>query len=135
MADAKEVTLPSGAKLKIGLAPFAEAKALYQALLRELRVIPFSAKTDMAGLYKDLFCAGFASDEVEKALWVCFKRCQYCDKRGDLKIDDQTFEPVEAREDYLTACMEVAKENTLPFVKSLYAEYGQYFSILRPNPA
>lgn len=128
MNQAKVIDLPSGAKLKITIAPFVEARALYQAILKELRDIPLSSKTDMASLYKDLFCAGFSSPEVEKCMWVCFGRAQYCDKRGELKIDAETFEPEETRDDYLTVCMEVAKANTLPFAKSLYAHYKEFMA-------
>lgn len=128
----REVKLPSGAVLKITPSPFKEAKALYQALLKEARGIEFSSKTELAALYKDIFCIGFASDEIERHLWECFKRCTYNDGKGDLKIDESTFEPMSARDDYMTVCIEVAKENVLPFVKSLYAEY-QRISAMTEN--
>lgn len=130
----KEVKLPSGAKLKITPAPFDDARALYQAVLKELKPISIAGKPDVE-LYKDLFCAGFASKEIEDALWVCFARVQYCDTRGDLKIDKDTFEPVKARDDYMQVCMEVAKENILPFVNSLYAEYGRFLAEMQKRQA
>jgi hypothetical protein len=126
----REVKLPSGAVLKLKAAAFPVSKALYQAVLEELREIPISAQTQMASVYKDMFCVGFSSKKVEECLKECFKCCQYCDGRGDLKIDDDTFEPVAARDDYLTVCMEVAKENINPFGKSLYAEYGKYLEMI-----
>jgi len=119
--------LPSGATLKLNIVPFAEARELYQIVLEELKGIPISGKTELPALYKDLFCTGFASKRIEAALWVCFARMQYVDRRGALKIDDQTFEPIEARDDYMTACMEVGKFVIAPFVKSLYARYEQHF--------
>lgn len=131
----KEVKLPSGAILKITPSPFKEAKALYQALLKEARGVAFSTKTDMAALYKELFCAGFSSPEIEKCLWECFKRCTYDSGKGDLRINDETFEPVEARDDYMVVCMEVAKVNVLPFVKSLYAEFQRALSMTESTPA
>lgn len=126
----KEVSLPSGAKLKIGMPPFEVSKALYQVVLEEGKGILIASKTEMASVYKDLFCIGFSSKKIEACLWDCFKHCQYCDKRGELKIDNDTFQPLEAREDYMTVCMEVAKENISPFVKSLYAEYGQFLQMI-----
>jgi hypothetical protein len=130
----KEIKLPSGAQLKITPSPFADAKALYQAVLEDLRVLPISAGTDMASLYRDLFCIGFSSKKIEACLWECFKRCTYNAGNGDLKIDKDTFEPVSARDDYWTVCMEVAKENIHPFAKSLYAEYGHILATLKGVP-
>lgn len=120
----KEVKLPSGATLKINLGRFEDSKALYQAILEEAKGIVIGSKTEMASVYKDLVCVGFSSKKIEACLWECFKKCQYNSGAGDLKIDKDTFEPAAARDDYLTACMEVAKENINPFVKSLYVEYG-----------
>jgi hypothetical protein len=122
----KEVKLPSGAVLKIGLAPFEAARSLYQAVLEEAKSVMISSSTEMASVYKDLFCLGFSSKKIENCLWECLKNCLY----NDLRIDAKTFEPVTARNDYMTVCMEVAKENIHPFVKSLYAEYGQFLSTL-----
>lgn len=127
---AKEVKLPSGAVLKITPARFEESRALYQAILKEAKGVIIGSKTEMASVYKDLFCIGFASKEIEACLWECFKRCTYGKGTSDLKIDNDTFEPTEARDDYLTVCMEVAKENIHPFVKSLYAEYGHVLKMI-----
>lgn len=123
----KEIKLPSGALLKINQAPFTDAKALLQALLEEIKAIKIETKTEMASLYKDIFCAGISSPKIEAALWKCLKRCTYNSKGADLKIEENTFEPIEAREDYLAVCMGVAKENIDPFTKSLSAEYAQFF--------
>ncbi len=131
----KEVKLPSGAVLKLNPAPFADAKALYQAVLEEIKGISMFSATEMVSVYKDIFCAGFSSRKIEACLWECLKRCTYNNNSGsgDLKIDISTFEPVSAREDYTTVCMEVAKENINPFVKSLYAEYGQLFQTIQKD--
>lgn len=127
----KEVKLPSGATLKIGLPPFEVSLALKEAVLEEGRTIAITSKTEMAEVYKDLFCIGFSSKKIKACLWECFKYCQYNNgQSGDLKIDKDTFEPLPAREDYMTVCMEVAKANIHPFVKSLYAEYGQFVTMI-----
>lgn len=115
----RDVKLPSGATLKVTASPFADSKALYQAVLREIRNVPVSSKMEMSSLYKDLFCIGFSSPEIEACLWKCFARCLYSGQ----KITEDTFEPIESRDDYMMVCTEVAKENIGPFGKSLYAEY------------
>lgn len=131
----KEFVCPSGAVLKIGLSPFADSKTLYQALLKELKDVHLDSKMEMSTLFKELFCIGFSSPEIEKALKVCLKRCTYDSGKGEFKIDDSTFEPLEAREDYMSVCMEVAKENVLPFMKSLMQLYSQGLAIVPNTPA
>lgn len=131
----KEIELPSGAKLRINLAPFADSRALYQSVMRELRGIHYSATMDVEELGKDLFCIGFSSPDIEGALWQCFKRCTYegIAGKGPMKIDLDTFEPVEARDDYLKVCVEVAKENIFPFAKSLFAEFKAFLDLMPEN--
>lgn len=128
MNQRKEVSLPSGALLRVQVAPFKEAKTLYQILLRELRGIRIEPGMEMAALYKDLFCIGFSSPGIESALWDCFKSCTYDVGNGEQRLTIENgsvpyFEPVERRDDYMVVCAEVAKENVVPFGKSLYAEF------------
>ena len=112
----KKVTLPSGAELKISLAPFADGKALYQAVLSEMRGINLDPEAEVdVNLFKDLFCVSLASKKIEKALEKCLKRCLYNGK----KITEETFESEEARGDYILVCTEVATENIVPFGKAL----------------
>jgi hypothetical protein len=117
----REVKLPSGAVLKVNSAPFGVSKELYKSILSESKQIEFSSTTDFAQVFKDLFCSGFSSDRVEAAMWKCMERCLY----NDLKIVPDTFEPVEAREDFVPVCMEVGKENLFPFMKNLFAVYEE----------
>lgn len=122
----REIKCPSGAILKVTPAPFAVAKALYQAVLKEGRTINVHIGEGLPNLYKEIFCAGFSDPAIDLYLKQCLLRCLYCpavEGGAEMKIEDSTFEPVEAREDYMFVCMEVAKENLTPFVKSLYAEY------------
>lgn len=119
-----EVVMPSGAKLKVGLPPFEVSRALYQAILDEVREkVRLDSQTLLADVYKDVFCIGFGSKKVEACLWECFAHCTYEGKSGALKIDKDTFQPLSAREDYMSVCIEVAKENVNPFAKNLYAKY------------
>jgi len=117
-----DLKLPSGAVLSLTHTPFAESKALYQAILDEARGINFEINTEKMDInIKDLVCAGFASVKIEKALWVCMHRCLY----NGQKITEDTFEPVESRGDYISVCIEVAKHNILPFMKSLSLALSQ----------
>lgn len=124
--------LPSGAELVITVAPFIDSRALYQSILKEMKHLKMEAKTELnTNFVKDIFCSLLSSKEVEVALDTCMKRCTY---KG-LKIDDDTFESIDARGDYLLVCVEVAKENILPFMKSLYAEYAPMWEKLKSNLA
>ena len=124
----REVTLPSGAKLAITLPPFAVSKALYQAVLEEAKALKLDPEADIdINLFKDLFCTAMSSKKIEACLNECMKRAQY----NGLKIDADTFEPESARQDYIHACFEVARESVLPFMKSLSAQYGQVLATLK----
>lgn len=119
--------LPSGAVLTLRPASFEVSKNLYQAILDECKNVHISTGTDMASVFKDFACISFSSKKIENCLWECFKVCQYDNgTSGNLKIDKDTFEPVSARDDFMVVCVEVAKENVLPFMKSLYAEYAKF---------
>ena len=108
----KELTLTSGKKLEINDAPFAEAQELFEAVLEELRGIPMDGSAEMdANFYKDIFCTGFYSKKIKAALWKCMNRCLY----DGVKVVPATFEPVEARADYLSVCYEVMAENLSHF--------------------
>lgn len=128
----KEVQLPSGAVLKTEPAPFAAAKALYQALLKEARSISIVDGNDLGEIVKNAFCAGFSSAEVEACLTECMKRCTYRMGPGhpDMKIDKDTFEPVDSRQDYLAVSTEVIKQNVGPFVKSLSSDFRSAIAML-----
>ena len=122
------VDLPSGKKMGIDIAPFADSKALWQAMLEELKGLRLDPDASVdVNFIKDIFCSGIASKKVEACLWECFKRVLY----NDSKITKDTFESVEAREDYLDICFEVAKENIMPFTKNLSAKYQAVFRTLQ----
>lgn len=131
----KEIKLQSGAVLKITGIPFADAKAVYQAILEEATRIGMNAETDVAKLIQQIFCVSFSSKKIDTSLWKCFERCIYSDSRGDLKIDKDTFEPVGAREDYMAVCMEVAIEAVGPFLKNLSAVFGRIQTLIVKSPA
>jgi len=124
-----EVKLPSGAILKLGHTPFEESLALNEAILKELKGLSFTTKTEMGSLYKDLVCIGFSSELIKSALWKCFSRCTY----NDIKITPDSFESIDAREDYTTVAMEVTKHNVLPFVKAHSVEFSQILEALKSS--
>lgn len=122
------VSLPTGKELDITVSPFSISKALYQAVCEEVKNLKLDPEAEIdANFWKDIFCSGLSSKKIDLALDECMKRCTY----GGLKIDKDTFEPVESREDYLLVCFEVAKDNITPFTKSLYAQFGTVFQKLK----
>ncbi len=128
----KEVQLPSGAILKITLSPFAVAKELFQAVSEEAKILKLNAEMEIdVNLIKDIVATGLASKKIEACIWECMKKATY----NGLKITDETFEPEQARQDYLTVILEVAKENIMPFTKSLFAQYGDILKKAIPGQA
>ena len=128
----QEIELQSGVKLVITVASFAHARALYQAVLEEVKTISLDPKADVdVNLFKDLFCSLLASKKVEAALNECMKKAMY----DGLRIDEKTFEPIKAREDYLQVCIEVAKANILPFGKTLMQQFSPILEKLKKGLA
>jgi len=136
MSTPFKFSLPSGAILTIHHTPFDVSLALNEAVIEELKNLDFSSNTEMLKIYKDLFCTGFSSKKIKECLWKCFERCTYDSRTGagDLKIDKNTFEPDEARQDYATVCMEVAQYNIRPFVKAHSALFSQALESLKSSP-
>lgn len=117
----KEVKLPSGAVLKIGIVPFDACNELKKAVMQEVKGISIARVKDVMDVSKDYICTVFGSDAVEMKLWECMKRCTYNSGKGDLKLDKDTFEAIEARQDFTEVQIEVGMECLGPFGKSLYA--------------
>lgn len=128
----KEVKLPSGAVLKITPSPFVAARALYQAVLEEIKQVQIVSRQDVLNVLKDVLCQTYTSKKIESCLNECLKRCTYNSGNGDLKIDDNTFEPLEARGDYTVICLEVTQENIAPFVPGLSVALKR-FSLMIPE--
>ncbi len=127
-----EVVLPSGAKLVITLPDFEVSKALFQAVAEEAKGLRLDPKAEVdVNVWKDLFCTFLCSKKIEMCLWECMKRATY----NGLKIDKETFEKEDSRDDYFTVCYEVGKKSILPFSKSLYAKYSHILEILKNSLA
>lgn len=115
----REQILASGAILKIQMAPYRPAKTLFDAIVREAKSSNISFDTELDVNFIKNICLGVVSSpEVEKSLWPCLAHCTY----DGLRINEDTFNSLQAREDFLEICMEVGKENVLPFAKHLYAK-------------
>lgn len=126
----KEVKLPSGAVLKITPSPFKEANALLKALSRDLKGVQLNSKYEVGEMIKNALCAAVSSTEVESCIWACFARCLYNGGAGDLKITEDTFEPIKARQDYIAACIEVGTVNVGPFLNGLSAGFQGFLKKL-----
>lgn len=128
----REMDLPSGRKLKIQLAPFADAKALYMVLLEEGKSLKLDPEVEIdANFFKDVFCVGFSSKKIEAALWKCMERVLI----DELRVTPDSFEEAAHRDDYFTVLFEVAKENIQPFTKSLYAQFSAITRMMQNGPA
>jgi len=121
----KECKMPSGARLRINIAPFTDAKELYQAVAEELKLVEVNYDDDLdVNMLKNLACSFLSSKRVERALIPCMNRCLYNDK----KVSDEVFEDVEARQDYIECITMITWENIHPFVKAHFARFQDIFS-------
>lgn len=134
-----DITLPSGAKLKITVAPFGDAHALLKAILKAvkgLNLSPESLGVDMSleGLRtappsflsqiieKVLSIA--TSDEVEQALFKCCERSVYQGVRVTREIFDDPKIGTQAREDYYQIAFKVIEANCKPFFKGAFSGFS-----------
>lgn len=121
MSELKGHKLPSGAELKIGIAPFADGKELYQVILEEMKGLKVSANDEIdVNMFKDIFCTLLSSKKIEAAIWKCAERCLYQGHR----ITTDTFEPVSARQDYIESLYLIAEANIHPFGSALFVKYS-----------
>lgn len=128
----EKVRLPSGSELTVSVAPFADSKALYQALLEEVKGVKLNDDQNIDGnFYKDLFCTGFSSKRIEAAVQACMKKCLI---DGE-KFTNDYFEPEEKRADYFVMSYEVTKANISPFTKDLYARFTGLISQIQGTQA
>lgn len=115
----QEIRLPSGSTLSIGIAPFADAKALLKAVTEELRSVPFGRGVDHEGVIAQAILIACSSAMIEHSLWKCMAKCVI----DDAKITEETFEPEAKRDDWLIVVGAVMRANMVPFTKSLWQEF------------
>lgn len=123
-----KIILPSGSKLEITPLPYLKAWGVSQIVLKEiekmnidigtLKSIDFKNLLAMDALnFKNPLCAIISSEQILEAAKTCMERCTY----NGLKIDSDTFEKIEARQDFLPVVFSVLKENISPFFANLFS--------------
>ena len=124
MDNMKEIKGNNNSVIKIGVAPWQDAVRLKNAVSRDLAKVGIdldgiTLKTEInAALIQKLikpFMTIDSSEEFNTAVFKCMTRCTYNDDR----ITEQTFENVEAREDYYLIMLQVLTVNLAPFFKGL----------------
>lgn len=114
-------TLKSGAELQLQIAAFSVSNKLFQAVINEIRLVDI--KIDGVKSFEDLLTGDLngvknvllqiaGSKSVEMAIHECMKCCLYKGVRLDAA---KSFEPQDARQDYLPVAWEVMKFNLSPF--------------------
>ncbi len=132
----KEIELPTGAKLGVDAASFAESHRLVKAIMGAMRggELPSEAlgvDTDNLGealknpalltQIVDRVLAVATSDDVEKALMACLGRCTYNGVKITPDLLDEPDVTENIREDYYKVCLEVIKANCAPFFKRTFS--------------
>ena len=118
-----EITLKSGAMLELKPASFEAASDLFDELLKEAA----SSNLDLNNLTETaivlFILKAVSSKSVKAEVFKCARKSLY----NGQSIQRHTFEPEEARGDYLTVIGEVAVFSVLPFIK------GTDLSLLTKN--
>lgn len=125
-----DIKLPSGALLKVNLAPFGEARALHKAFLDASKTIQVVTGAQVVNVYKDVDCLMFSNEKIDGAAWKCMSRCLY----DGLKIDETTFESEKARDDFTTVYREVTRANLRPLMRNLSAGCLLFLTALENAP-
>src|SRR5882724_578984 len=130
-----EYVLPSGAKLVVSPAPFADASALLKAILKAVQGLKLGKEIDIdpanpGAIFKDpsVFLAVIdkvlsvaTSDEVETTLFKCFERSSYDGAKVTRALFDDPKLSEAAREDYFTMSAKVIEVNCKPFFKQTFS--------------
>ena len=126
------ITLKSGNKLVVMLAPFPDSLRLLKSVVNELKKVDidldkFDLKAEMTNLdaktinvFKNGLCQLIGSDDVEKAIITCAARCLL----NGTKVTMQSFDDPACREDYLAVAWEVTRANLTPFFKGLDLKFS-----------
>ncbi len=119
------ITLKSGSELQVSIAPFAAGNRLLKTVAKELSAVEFNmdfGEIDLSKIstkdintLKNAVFRLLQSDDVEKSVMECMRRCLY----NGQSIQPNTFESESARQDYLPVAWEVMKANLLPFFSGL----------------
>lgn len=134
------VKLPSGAVLTLCDPPFEEANELLEAVAVEVGKIATGLKVDLSNskdpgaiaaqmlaqdlsidVIKGAACQLVASPIVKAALRRCMGRCLY----AGVTMTPASFEPKNARGDYLPAAWEVMRFTLVPFLNGLLSRFSK----------
>tara|TARA_R110000744_G_scaffold185884_2_gene305276 strand:- start:1242 stop:1661 length:420 start_codon:yes stop_codon:yes gene_type:complete len=122
-----EFKAPSGAKVVVNPADWESTISLQSAISKDIAGNKFSlgmkneeGEQDFSDLVRVAFSISGSSD-VREALYSCLSRCT----RSGEKITKETFEEVEARQDFIQICIECAKINLSPFQVGLRFAFSQ----------
>ena len=116
----------NGVDVKINPADFISAMKLKNSVLKAVKESGVDiSKIDLEKITAaslqpiiEVVLSADTNEDVEKALFKCLERCTY---NGERIIRD-TFEPIEAREDYYEIVINCLKENLAPFFKNLISK-------------
>lgn len=146
MENGQEFSLPSGAKLYVGIASFAHAKALHDAVMSELRgkgvasldVVEIqqaiSGKSQEGlNVIVDKMLAIAASKEIESAIFACADSALYMvdgSQESSVKVSRAIFDDPKtrdsARDDFYQISAKVAEVNLRPFFKALFSMFKDH---------
>jgi hypothetical protein len=130
-----EFTAPSGAKVKINVAPFLDAEDLKDSILQEIARQGIDLRFNLAkGKDQDIDFGAIinaalvvaSSKEVRKSLNKCLIRCTY---DGEKIVPETTFEKTEARQDYHDIQLACLKANLSPFFESLVSKLKPFMPV------
>jgi len=123
-----EFTTKNDILVKINPADFLTSMELKKAVVTAIKdsdlnissidIDPNNIKGGVIEPIVQMILSADSSPMVEKAVFKCLKRCTY----GGEKITIETFEPIEAREDYYEIVIACLKENLLPFFRPLLSK-------------
>jgi len=134
----EEITLKSGNVLKVNVAPFIDAIRLTNIVAKAFsqRGLDFKIDRDTELKFEtlfnknpDAFVKGLADivfeEFVMNVVFKCAERCIYVKNGVSLKINQDTFEDEEAREDFYEIMYKIAYANIKPFFANLLTVLNQ----------
>lgn len=116
-----EFVSKSGAQVMIGLAPWKDAKELKNVIVSAsvpLEKISFTEKSLDDFLSKFIVIIDSAP-VFQAAIWPCLIRCT----RNQQKIEQSTFDSIEARADYYEIVEACVKENLRPLLEKIFLPF------------
>jgi len=123
-----EYKLPSGAVLDVTPLDFEPAFEVSQTITRLIGLLDVDLKsldTEKWGSVADIeldaikrpFSQILSNRELVKDANKCLAKCTY----NGIRVSEKTWQPAEARKDYLYACFYALKENVFPFFEGVFS--------------